>query len=151
MVEISPEIAKFLLESPTVILSVSRKGRAPLATPLWFGWDGHSLLINTFLASKKVAHVRKDPLVSCLVESGQRYGDLKYIHLSGRCEVDEDQDRVSFGTWWPWLCDNKPLYRDLLTFGDLPPRLQAFYGQPRATLKVVPDRVFTFMSPLARQ
>lgn len=151
MAEISRDVEQFLLNSPTVILSITRKGRAPLATPLWFGWDGQSLLINTFLASKKVACIRKEPLVSCLVESGERYGDLKYVHLTGRCEIDEDQGRASFAGWWPWLCENKPLYRDLLQFEALPSPLQAFYGQPRATLKISATDVFVFTSPLSRR
>lgn len=149
MTELSGEAQRFLLESPTVILSVPRGGRAPLAAPLWFGWDGNAVLTNTFFASKKVALVRKDPLVSCLVESGARYADLQYVHLTGHWEIDDDQERVSFAKWWSWLCDNKPLYRELLQFETLPPPLQAFYGQPRVTLRIIPEHVTVFRSPLA--
>jgi nitroimidazol reductase NimA-like FMN-containing flavoprotein (pyridoxamine 5'-phosphate oxidase superfamily) len=44
---------------------------------------------------KKVARVRKDPRVSFLVESGERWAELVGVHLTGRAQIVEDPERIA--------------------------------------------------------
>lgn len=129
------ELDEYMLNSSTVILCVSREGKAPLAVPMWFGWRDNTIYINTALQSKKVGAIRKNPLVSCLVESGQQYFKLKAVLLMGLCGINENQDEVNIQTWHKWLHEVKPLYRELFP-KKLPPHLERMYTMPRVTLKI---------------
>ncbi len=131
------EIDEFMLSSPVVILCVAREGRAPLAVPMWFGWVNNTVYVNTALNSKKVEYIRNNPLVSCLVETGRDYYELKSVLLTGQCTINENQTEVNAGTWKEWLLDTKPLYREIYPH-TLPPHLERFYAQPRATLVIAP-------------
>jgi len=131
------EIDEFMLSSPVVILCVAREGRAPLAVPMWFGWADNTIYLNTALASKKVGYIRENPLVSCLVETGRDYYELKSVLLMGRCEINENQAEVNADAWREWLHAVKPLYREIYP-KILPPHLARFYAEPRATLVIKP-------------
>ena len=44
--------------------------------------------------SQKVANVRRDPRVTCLVEDGRQISDYRAVQLRGTAEVVDDQDVV---------------------------------------------------------
>lgn len=50
------------------IATVSRKGE-PRITPIWFGADGNSILMNTFEDSGLVRNLRRNPKCSLLIDS----------------------------------------------------------------------------------
>jgi hypothetical protein len=53
--------------------------------------------VKTFLAkakSQKVVNLRRDPRVSCLIETGSSYGEIRGVSLVGHVEIVEDLDRV---------------------------------------------------------
>jgi PPOX class probable F420-dependent enzyme len=79
-----------LAESHTGILTTLRRDGMPIALPVWFCViDGH-VYVRTPARSKKVTRWRHDPRVSFLVESGERWAELKSVHLTGRAvEVDD--------------------------------------------------------------
>jgi PPOX class probable F420-dependent enzyme len=74
----------------TGILTTLRRDGMPIALPVWFVVDDHSIALMTPAGTKKVARVRHDPRASFLVESGQRYTELRGVHLTGRVEIIED-------------------------------------------------------------
>ena len=92
-IELSPaEMDDYLLRSPRIILCVAREGRAPLALPMWFGWVEGKILMDTALGSRKISAIRKNPLVSCLVESGEDYFALQAVLIVGQCEIIDDPE-----------------------------------------------------------
>ncbi|MCZ6531495.1 MAG: pyridoxamine 5'-phosphate oxidase family protein [SAR324 cluster bacterium] len=135
------EIDEYMLRASRTILCISREGKAPLAVPMWFGWMERKIYISTLLASKKVGYVRENPLVSCLVESGEDYFTLKSVLLMGTCEViDDQQQALHYGDQ---IFETKPLYKEL--FPDkLPPHLEKFYQLPRAILRITPHSTTTW-------
>ena len=141
-IELSPaEIDDYLLRSPRMILCVARDGRAPLALPMWFGWVEGKILMDTGLGSRKIPAIRKNPLVSCLVESGEDYFALQAVLIVGQCEIIDDQEerrRLA-----DLIFEAKPVYRELFP-KQLPPHLERFYSQPRAILRVTPHSMTTW-------
>lgn len=130
------EIDRYMLQSPRLILCVSREGRAPLAVPMWFGWKEGEIYMDTLLASKKVGYIRKNPLVSCLVESGEKYFSLKAVLLIGPCEIIDHPDEVK--KTGGVISQTKPIYKELFP-ADPPPHIKRIYEAPRAILRLKPD------------
>lgn len=135
------EIDEFMLSRPTAILCVTRPGRAPFATPMWFAWMDGQLVMHTLLTSKKVQYIRDQPLVTCVVEGGEKYLELKAILLMGPCEVVDDQPTVRLEI--ERMTSAKPLY-DTLRAQKLPPHLERHYEKPRALLRVTPKSITTW-------
>lgn len=73
------------------VASIGKDGR-PHLVAMWYGFfaDG-SPGFWTFEKSQKVVNLRRDPRVTCLVESGERYEELRGVQLVGRAEVLDDE------------------------------------------------------------
>lgn len=139
-IELSPrEIESYLNASPRGILCVTRDGHAPLALPMWFAWVDGKVVMNTALASKKVAPIRKRPEVSFLVESGEHYWTLKAVLVIGTCQVIDDQAEAR--AWKERSDAVKPLYRERLFPDKVPPHIQRIYDAPRAALVITPSSI----------
>ena len=141
-IELTPEeLDEYMRNSPRIILCVTRPGRAPLAVPMWFGWQDGTIYMRTVLASRKVGYIRENPLVSCLVESGEGYFSLKAALLTGHCEVVDDQEKAR--ELEPLVMSTKPIYREYWP-ETLPPHIEKIYAAPLAMLLVRPTNVTTW-------
>ena len=78
----------------TGILTTLRRDGTPVTLPVWFVADDRTVAMRTPAGTKKVARVRNDPRASFLVESGERWVDLRAVHLSGRVEFVSDEPAV---------------------------------------------------------
>jgi PPOX class probable F420-dependent enzyme len=74
----------------TGILTTLRRDGRPIALPVWFVVDDHTVAMSTPAGTKKLARVRHDPRASFLVEFGQRWVELRAVHLTGRVEIVEN-------------------------------------------------------------
>jgi PPOX class probable F420-dependent enzyme len=84
------EMWEMLTNAHTGILTTLRRDGMPIALPVWFCvLDGH-VHVRTPGRSKKVARWRHDPRVSFLVEDGERWAELRSVHLTGRAVEVED-------------------------------------------------------------
>ncbi|HME78934.1 MAG TPA: pyridoxamine 5'-phosphate oxidase family protein [Mycobacterium sp.] len=79
----------------TGILTTLRRDGMPIALPVWFVVDDRSIALMTPAGTKKIARIRHDPRASFLVESGERYTELRGVHLTGRVELVEDHAAIS--------------------------------------------------------
>lgn len=73
-----------------ILVSVGRDGY-PHAVPMWFivGDDG-CYYMTTYARSQKVVNLRRNPRAALLVESGERYDELKGVLVRGTAEVLDD-------------------------------------------------------------
>jgi len=74
----------------TGILTTLRRDGMPIALPVWFVAEDRTIAMMTPAGTKKIARVRHDPRASFLVESGERWAELRGVHLTGRVEVVTD-------------------------------------------------------------
>jgi PPOX class probable F420-dependent enzyme len=78
----------------TAILTTLRRDGMPIALPVWFVADDRTVAMRTPAGTKKISRVRHDPRASFLVESGERWVDLRAVHLTGRVEFVSDQPAI---------------------------------------------------------
>ena len=135
------ELDAYLQTQPRAILCVTRPGKAPFAVPMWFAWMEGKIVMNTLLTSKKVQYIRDQPLVTCVVESGEHYYTLKAVLLMGPCEVIDDQEVVRAEI--ERMKAAKPLYNDLRP-ESWPSHLERHYAKPRALLRMTPSSITTW-------
>src|SRR5919106_1772489 len=82
----TPEIWEYVTNAHTGILTTLRRDGVPVALPLWFACLDGRIYLQT--RGKKLQRLAHDPRASFLVESGERWADLKAVHLTGSAEID---------------------------------------------------------------
>lgn len=94
-IRLSEDEAWEVLEgSHTGILTTLRADGSPVALPIWFVVDGRTICFVTFEGTKKLKRIARDPRASFLVESGERWAELRAVHVSGTLEsIDDDETR----------------------------------------------------------
>ena len=89
------EIEAFLDEAHTLqVASVNGDGSVHLV-PMWFLRVGSDVWFWTYGKSQKIVNLQRDPRVSVLVATGEHYGELRGVSISGRAQVIEDRDEVN--------------------------------------------------------
>ena len=85
------ERRRYVAEAHTIILVTIGRDGYPHAVPMWFTVaDDGSIAMTTYGRSQKVLNVRRNPRVALLVESGERYDQLKGVLFRGTAEVIDD-------------------------------------------------------------
>ncbi|GHO48203.1 TIGR03618 family F420-dependent PPOX class oxidoreductase [Ktedonospora formicarum] len=74
----------FLAQPHDAIISTNRVGKGAQLNPVWFIWDGESLLISTQKASAKYANIVRDPNISVIVNDPVTRA---YVVAYGRAEI----------------------------------------------------------------
>jgi PPOX class probable F420-dependent enzyme len=88
------EMAEFLTTERTLqVASIGADG-APHLVPMWFGLIDGRIAMWTYARSQKAVNLRRDPRLTCLVEAGERYGELRGVSIAGRAELADDYDTV---------------------------------------------------------
>ncbi|MGN6252766.1 MAG: pyridoxamine 5'-phosphate oxidase family protein [Marmoricola sp.] len=88
------EVAAFLADNMKVQVATVGPDGAPHLTTLFYVLDQGRIAFWTYRSSQKVANLRRDPRVSCLVEDGVDYGELRGVSITGRARLLEDYDDV---------------------------------------------------------
>jgi PPOX class probable F420-dependent enzyme len=87
----SNEAWQVLAQSHTGILTTLRRDGSPISLPIWFVALDQTICFSTPGGTKKIGRIRRDPRASFLVESGERWAELRAVHLSGHIEAVDDQ------------------------------------------------------------
>lgn len=95
-IRLSPDEAwEALTQAHTGIFTTLRRDGMPITLPVWFVVIDRQICLAAPSRTKKVARLRHDARASFLIESGERWVELRAVHLTGRCEVlDLDADRA---------------------------------------------------------
>ena len=81
--------------SHTGIFTSLRSDGMPITLPVWFVALDERIYIDAVARTKKVARIRRDPRVSFLVESGERWRDLRGVHLTGEARIVSDPELIA--------------------------------------------------------
>jgi PPOX class probable F420-dependent enzyme len=88
------EVAALLAESRKVQLAtISRDGTPHLVAMYYVMIDGQ-ITFWTYRSSQKARNLARDPRVSCLVETGEQYFDLRGVQIQGTARCIEDPAAV---------------------------------------------------------
>jgi nitroimidazol reductase NimA-like FMN-containing flavoprotein (pyridoxamine 5'-phosphate oxidase superfamily) len=93
----SPEELRAYLEEQRRIIVVSNGPLGlPHPVPMNYGVDNEGrVVISTFRKSQKVKNLERDPRATLLVESGERYAELKSAILYCHAEIIGDPEGVA--------------------------------------------------------
>jgi PPOX class probable F420-dependent enzyme len=88
------EVADFLAGRHNMsVATLGPDGRVHLVA-MWYGFLDGDMAFETKAKSQKVQNLRRDDRITCLVEEGQTYDQLRGVELVGRAEIIEDRDRL---------------------------------------------------------
>lgn len=86
------EVAAYLKDHFKVqIATLGTDGAPHLVTMFYELLDG-KIAFTTYAKSQKVLNLRRDPTMTCLVEDGERYDELRGVTLHGKGRIEEDPD-----------------------------------------------------------
>lgn len=89
-----PEVEEFLRARHDMTLcSVNHDGSIH-AVAMWYGFLEGAVAVETKAKSQKVQNLRRDPRMTCLVQAGKVYEELRGVELVGTGEIVEDPDRL---------------------------------------------------------
>src|ERR1700712_4674933 len=92
------EVEEFLAGDMKVQVATVGPDGAPHLTTLFYVLDEGRIAFWTYGASQKVKNLRRDPRISCLVEDGEDYFELRGVSIRGEAQIVEDYEQVkTFG------------------------------------------------------
>jgi len=107
------------------------------AVAMWYGFLEGAIAFETKAKSQKVRNLRRNPTITCLVEDGESYDELRGVELVGRAEIVEDTDRM-------WELGVSVFERYNAPYSEeLRPFVEAMLNK-RVVIKVAVDRVVTW-------
>jgi general stress protein 26 len=92
------ELIEAVLAEPVLarLATTNPKTLQPHVVPVWFAWDGESVWISSFVSTRKIRELKKNPRGAVLIESKQEGGKLQAVLLEGPVElVTEPRQLVS--------------------------------------------------------
>jgi PPOX class probable F420-dependent enzyme len=72
-------VARRLREEHVIWLTTVDASGAPQPTPVWFLWDGDTVLIYNRNDARRIAHVQRNPRVALHFDGDKRGGDIVVI------------------------------------------------------------------------
>ena len=88
------EVADFLASGLKVQVATVGPDGAPHLTTLFYVVDDGRIAFWTYAKSQKVRNLERDPRITCLVEDGTSYDELRGASLTGTAEIVRDPDVV---------------------------------------------------------
>ena len=138
------ELADFLAANLKVQVATVGAGGEPHLSTLFYVLEGGNIAFWTYARSQKILNLRRDPRITCLVEDGEDYFELRGATVTGKARLIEDHDEIlalgsrvarrMAGTGGQEL-------EDLGDFGD---EIVARQALKRVAVVVEPDRIATW-------
>jgi PPOX class probable F420-dependent enzyme len=88
------EIEEFLAGDMKVQVATIGPDGAPHLTTLFYVLDEGRIAFWTYGSSQKVKNLRRDPRITCLVEDGDDYFELRGVSITGRATLLEEYDEI---------------------------------------------------------
>lgn len=131
------EVAAFLAERHSMTMSTLSADGSIHSVGMWYGFLEGEIALESKARAQKVLNVRRNPTVTCLVEAGDYYEELRGVSVVGKAEVVEDPDRI-----WELGVSVFSRYATPYT-EEMRPAVEMMLNK-RVVIKVVPDRVVTW-------
>jgi PPOX class probable F420-dependent enzyme len=88
------EVDAFLEQSRTVTMATNGPKGRPHLVAMWYGYLDGKIWFETKAKSQKVQNLRRDDAISCMVEAGKTYDQLRGVALEGRAVILDDPDSI---------------------------------------------------------
>jgi PPOX class probable F420-dependent enzyme len=85
------EVTAFLRQSRTATIATIGPGGFPHLVAMWYGPSAEGMvLFETKAKSQKVVNLRRDPVISCSVEAGESYDQLRGVAIERAAVLIDD-------------------------------------------------------------
>ncbi|WP_091104140.1 pyridoxamine 5'-phosphate oxidase family protein [Nonomuraea pusilla] len=84
------DVAAFLERSRKLQLATINPDGTPHLVTMFYGLDAGRIVFWTYAKAQKARNLARDPRVSCLVEAGDSYDELRGVLVYGRAEQLSD-------------------------------------------------------------
>jgi PPOX class probable F420-dependent enzyme len=88
------EVAAFLADNLKVQVATAGRDGVPHLTTLFYVVEDGRIAFWTYGSSQKIRNLERDPRLSCLVEDGTDYFELRGLSITGKAELVRDTDRI---------------------------------------------------------
>jgi len=88
------EIRAFLEEQRTLQVATIDHDGWPHLIAMWYVLINDQVAFWTYAKSQKVVNLRRDDRLTCLVEAGERYDELRGVQIKGRAIISDDRETV---------------------------------------------------------
>lgn len=88
------EIQTFLQEQRTLQVATIDHDGYPHLVAMWYVLQDRQIAFWTYAKSQKAVNLRRDPRLTCLVESGQRYEELRGVQMKAQATLIDDRETV---------------------------------------------------------
>jgi PPOX class probable F420-dependent enzyme len=94
-VRMSPaEVDDFLAASMKVQVATVNPDGSPHLTTLFYVLHEGRIAFWTYASSQKIKNLQRDSRISCLVEDGTDYFELRGVSITGKAELVSDEERI---------------------------------------------------------
>lgn len=95
-ISMTPDEVDAYLRDGTKVMNVATNSPSghPHLVAMWYGFLGDEPVFWTFAKAQKVLNLRRDDKLTVLVETGDKYEELKGVELVGRGRLIDDYDTV---------------------------------------------------------
>lgn len=89
------EVRAFLDEQRTLQVASINPDGTPHLVAMWFGIGAEGdLMFWTYRKSQKVVNLRRDPRLTCMVEDGDKYEELRGVSITATAGLSDDPDVI---------------------------------------------------------
>ncbi len=86
------EVDAFLAEQRVMTMCTLNHDGTIHAVAMWFGLLDGCIAIETKAKSQKAKNLARNPMMTCLIEAGETYGELRGVELVGHGELVDDPE-----------------------------------------------------------
>jgi len=86
------EVAAFVEQSRMVTMATNGPGGHPHLVAMWYGVIDGKIYFETKMKSQKVQNLLRDPKITCMIEAGLTYDQLRGVAIEGRAHIIDDTD-----------------------------------------------------------
>jgi PPOX class probable F420-dependent enzyme len=133
------EIDEFLHGRHTMSVATMNHDGSIHVVAMWYGFlpDG-SVAFETKAKSQKVQNLKRDTRLTCMVEGGVKYEELRGVELAGNGELIDDYD-----TLFALAVDLTERYYGVTYSDDMKPMVETMMNK-RVVVKINPTRVVSW-------
>jgi PPOX class probable F420-dependent enzyme len=88
------EIQTFLLEEHTLQVATIDHDGYPHLVAMWYTLVNGQIVFWTYAKSQKAVNLQRDPRLTCLAETGERYEELRGVQIKGQATIYGDRETV---------------------------------------------------------
>ncbi|MFM8303418.1 MAG: pyridoxamine 5'-phosphate oxidase family protein [Actinomycetota bacterium] len=90
------EVAAFVEQSRMVTMATVGPGGYPHLVAMWYGVIDGKIYFETKMKSQKVKNLLRDPKITCMIEAGVTYDELRGVAVEGTAHIIEDPDHPEY-------------------------------------------------------